>query len=183
MVHFPYQANSESFSLFRIEFWILSTDGFRVCERDTHLCCYRADGEAAFLIASAEHCRRTLSITNTSLWEEIKSEWESGDGRSRDENLYIVTKVYTTPACAFHHKTSVVNSDFYVINMQQSGGYSQVPRDFHVRNSPCSLEHLRINTDRYAVLESHEAFARKPLRSKNPHWLQLIQYISPFQPR
>ena len=157
---------------------MFSADVVRVCERDTHLYCYQADGEAALLVASAEHCRRTLSITNMSLWEEIKLNWEPGDGSSGDENLYVVTKVYTTPACAFHHKTSVVNSDFYVINMQQFGGYSQVPRDFQLRNSPCSVGHFRSSTDRYTVLESHESVARKPLPSQKPHWLQLIQYIS-----
>lgn len=113
------------------------------------------------------------------LWEEIKLRWESGDGRSGGENLHMVTKIYTTPACAYHHKTTLTNSDYYVVNVRQIHGAPEVPADFNLRASRlCTATHLQRVTDSYTVLEAHQAFARQPLSSKKNHWLQVILCVS-----
>lgn len=157
----------------------LATDLCRVSERDTHLNCYRANGEAALLIASYEYYRRSISaLANQSLWQEIQLCWEPGDGRSGGESLYMVTKAYTTATCAYHHKTSLSNPDYYVVNIRQLRGNPEVPVDFKLRSSRlCTVTHLQRTTDTYTVLESHDVFARKPLPSKTPHWLQVIQCV------
>jgi len=133
------------------------------------------------LIPGMGHCKRELSIRNLSLVEELRYQWEPGDGRSREESLYIVTKVHTTPACAFNHKAGATMFDYYVVNIQQINGTPRVPENFEICTTPCSLLHYRQNRTPYTVLESHEGFARKPLWSKKPHWFALIQYVSIYQ--
>ena len=131
------------------------------------------------LVAASEQRRLSIShLTNIRLWEEIKQCWESGDGSSGGENLFLVTKVYTTPACAYNYKTSLTDSDYYVVNIRHIRGAHEVPEDFNMRNSRfCTVVHRQRNVNSYTILERHEGFARQPLVSKKAHWLQVIQYV------
>jgi hypothetical protein len=127
------------------------------------------------LIPSSPCATHHLEIS-WDLWEEIKHEHFQN---SSDENIFLVTDVYTTSTWAQEYRTSPVVQDKYVVNVQNVRGQDEIPENFEIRTTSYTIRSSPrpYAPIQYTILESHLSAARTELYSKRPHWKSLCQYF------
>jgi hypothetical protein len=139
--------------------------------------CYALAGEAAMLIPSSPCTAYHLDVS-WNLWEEIKYEHFQN---SSDENIFLVTDVYTTSTWAQEYRTSPVVQDKYVVNVQNVRDQEEIPENFNIRTTSFTVQQSpqQYSPIQYIILENHLSAARMELHSKRSHWKSLRQYF-PF---
>lgn len=121
-------------------------------------------------------CARHHLDVSPDLWEEIKHEHFQN---SSDENIFLVTDVYTASTWAQEYRTDPVVQDKYVVNVQNVTGHEVIPDNFEIRTTSFTL---RLSPRQYppthhTILESHLSAARMELHSNPSHWRSLCQYF------
>lgn len=121
-------------------------------------------------------CKKHHLEVSRELWEEIKHEHFQN---SADDNIYLVTDVYTTSTWAQEYRTSPIIQDAYVINIQNVRGQYEVPESFEIRSTSLTIQQSpRLYPPiEYTILEGHYSAARWELKSKKSHWSSLCQYF------
>jgi hypothetical protein len=137
------------------------------------LLCYRASGEAAMLIPSSE-CQRHRIRVPSDIWQQIR---DDNVDLNQDNNIHIVTDIWTTNRWAMDYRSSAVEHDHYVVNVQNIWGSLQIPTDFTVCTTSPTLRRTEdvypsYPPTQYTIFAKYLASASTPL--KQPQWRQRV---------